>query len=179
MLFLITFVQVPRFLDKSLLQTKTITWYLLSHLNKLFANFHHKNNIIWASFRKKVFQRQILVQITHHKIVGQGNSSCSFLLEKPKVRLVSLVIGLQWSQFSTFDWFSAHLARAISGENLMAQKSNMTDNCLKLYDFSADVVFFYLGKQLCLLPPTLGNTVVFSQKKSCTNVSFFLLIHMC
>ena len=40
-------------------------------------------------------QRQILVQITHHKIVGQGNSgSSSFLLEKPKVRLVSLVIGL-------------------------------------------------------------------------------------
>jgi len=65
-------------------------------------------------------EKQILVQITHHKIVGQGNSG--FLLEKPKVRLVSLVIGLQWSQFSTFDWFQlsspCHFTRKFDGSKI-------------------------------------------------------------
>jgi hypothetical protein len=131
-------------------------------------------------FQKKLYllyphysEKQILVQITHHKIVGQGNSGTSFLLEKTESE-ISVTGNWTCGHNSALLTGFSYLARAISRENLMAQKSKMTDNCLKLSKYvSADVFSFYLGKQLCLLPPTLGNTVVFSQKKKLHKCFFF------
>ena len=121
MVSFITFVwsrHINSYLENPI-QNKTTHDIFYHNLNISLQNIKpHNDNFSGIPSQKCIcsiltIQRQILVQITHHKIVGQGNSgSSSFLLEKPKVRLVSLVIGLQWSQFSTFDWFSAHLARA-------------------------------------------------------------------
>ena len=110
------------------IQNKTTHDIFYNILNISLQNIKpHNDNFSGIPSQKCIcsiltIQRQILVQITHHKIVGQGNSSCSFLLEKPKVRLVSLVIGLGGHNSALLTGFQlsspCHFTRKFDGSKI-------------------------------------------------------------
>ena len=61
----------------------------------------------------------------------------------------------------------SYLARAISRENLMAQKSKMTDNCLKLskYEFQQMSSFIWGNSCVCYHPHWGEHCCIFTEKK--------------